>query len=412
MSSPGITSDTDAASAGGRLNPDATARRWSIPEPPRLPLPAVGVMGYAAIRLLSLVMTVLLLRHGAFRQRGVSLAQWATGGDGGYYQAIAGHGYQYRPGQLAHAAVFSFFPGYPAAIDSLAWLPGVSIALAGLAVTALAGMAAAWGLVALGLKLTADPRISLLMVAMWAVAPGSIVLSRVHADALFCALAVWALVALLNRRWLTAGALVGLAGTVRSTALALIAAVAVAVLTVLIQAPPARPRIARWWRPVAALLLAPLGLLGYLAYVGLATRKLDGWFWIEKQVFHMSFDWGISTVRVIGRTFLDAPPAAGLLVALAFLAALGLTAWSLTERGVPVYLHAYTVVVALLAFTTSANWMSSKPRFILPAFLLALPLARLLAPLRTSVLVPLLAVLTASSTWFGLYLLIIAQRAS
>ena len=75
----------------------------------------------------------------------------------------------------------------------------------------------------------------------------------------------WTLVALLNRRWLTAGALVLLAGTVRSTALALIAAVAVAVLTALIQDAPTRQRIALWWRPVAALLLAPLGLLGYSA---------------------------------------------------------------------------------------------------------------------------------------------------
>jgi hypothetical protein len=367
-------------------------------------------MIYAGIRLLGLVMTVFLLRHGTFRQRGVSLTHWIIGGDGGYYRAIAAHGYQYRPGQLAHAAVLSLFPGYPAAIDSLAWLPGVSIALAGFAVTVLAGMAAAWGLVALGLKLTADPRISLLMVAIWAVAPGSTVLSRVYAEALFCALAVWTLVALLNRRWLTAGALVVLAGTVRSTALALIAAVAVAVLTALIQAARTRQRIALWWRPVVALLLAPLGLLGYWAYVALATHRLDGWFWIEKHAFHMSFDWGISTTRVISHTFLDAPSAVSVLVILAILAALGLTAWSLTER-VPVYLHAYTVVVALMAFTTSANWISSKPRFMLPAFLLALPMARLLAPLRTSVLVPLLVVLTAASTWFVLYLSIIAQWA-
>jgi hypothetical protein len=411
MSLPGITSDSDAAAASGRPDPDPAAGRWSIPVPPRFSLPVVGVMVYAGIRLLSLVVTVFLLRHGTFRQRGVTLAQWIAGGDGGYYRTIAAHGYQYPPGQLAHAGVFSFLPGYPAAIDSLAWLPGVSLALAGLAVTVLAGLAAAWGLVALGLKLTADPRISLLMVALWAVAPSSVVLFRVHAEALFCALAVWALVALLYRRWLTAGALVALAGTVRSTALALVAAVAVAVLTALIQAGPARHRIAVWWRPVAALLLAPLGLLGFWVYVALATGKPDGWFWIERHVFHMSFDWGTSTVRVIGRTFLDSPSVAQVLVVLAFLAALGLTAWSLTER-VPVYLHAYTLVVALMAFTTSANWMSSKPRFMLPAFLLALPLARLLAPLRASVLIALLAVLTAASTWFGLYLLIIARQAS
>jgi hypothetical protein len=411
MSLSGITSKTGDIAARGQPDPDSTARRWSIPEPPQFPLPAFGAMIYAGIRLLGLVVTIFLLRHGTFRQRGVSLTQWITGGDGGYYRAIAAHGYQYPPGQAAHAAVLSFFPGYPAAIDSLAWLPGISIGLAGFAVTVLAGMAAAWGLVALGLKLTADARISLLMVAIWAVAPGSAVLSRVHDEALFCALAVWTLVALLNRRWLTAGALAALAGTVRSTALALIAAVAVAVLTALIRAARTRQPISLWWRPVAALLLAPLGLLGYWAYVALATGRLDGWFWIEEHVFHMSSDWGVSTTRLISDTFLDAPSAAGLLVVLAFLAALGLTAWSLTER-IPLCLHAYTIVVAFTAVTTSANWISSKPRFILPAVLLALPIARLLAPLRTWILIPLLAVFTAASAWFGLYLVIIARFAS
>jgi hypothetical protein len=35
--------------------------------------------------------------------------------------------------------------------------------------------------------------------------------------------------------------------------------------------------------------------------------------------------------------------------------------------------------------------------------------ARLLAPLRTSVLVPLIGVLAVATTWFGLYLAIIAR---
>jgi hypothetical protein len=413
MSTSGLTSDTDDVAGPGRLPADSARGRWSIPSIPqalRVPLPAAGIGVYAGIRLLSLMIAAFLLRHGEFRQPNGSLDQLIIGGDGGFYRSVAAHGYHYNPSQLAHTNVLAFLPGYPAAIDSLAWLPGVSIALAGFAVTILAGLAAAWGLATLGMKLTADPRISLLMVALWAVAPGSIALSRVYAEALFCALAVWALVALVDRRWLTAGALVSLAGTVRSTALALIAAVAVAVIIALIQAARTRQPIARWWRPIAALLLAPLGLLGYWGYVAAVTHRLDGWFWIEKQIFHMTFDWGAGTVRVIRDTFLDKPSSVELMVVLAILAALGLTAWSLTER-IPVYLHAYTVVVALMAFTTSAAWVSSKPRFFLPAVLLALPVARLLAPLRTSVLVSLIAVLTAASTWFGMYLVIIAKWA-
>jgi len=405
MSASGLTSDTDVA-VPGRL-----ARRWSLARSVRLPLPATAAVVYLGIRALQLIVVAFLLRHGAYQREHVSLEQWIIGGDGTFYRAIAAHGYDHELIQLTNSSVFASFPGYPAAIDSLAWLPGISIASAGFAVTILAGLAAAWGLTTLGLKLTADSRISLLLVAIWAVAPASIALSRVHSEALFCALAVWALVALVDRRWLTAGILVMLAGTVRSTALALVAAVVVAVVLALIQAARTRQRIGAWWRPVAALLLAPLGLLGYWGYVAWVTHRPDGWFWIEEHRFHTSFDWGTSTIRVISDTFLGRTSVAGLLVVSAILGAVALTAWSLTER-IPVYLHVYTVVVAVVAFTISANWLSEKPRYFLPAVLLALPVARLLAPLRTSVLVPLIVVFTLASTWIGVYLLIIAGWAS
>jgi hypothetical protein len=405
MSASGLTSDTDVA-VPGRL-----AWRWSLPRSVRLPLPATAAVVYLGIRVLQLIVVAFLLRHGAYQRAHVSLEQWIIGGDGAFYRAIAAHGYDHELIQLTNSSVFASFPGYPAAIDSLAWLPGISIASAGFAVTILAGLAAAWGLTTLGLKLTADSRISLIMVAIWAVAPGCIALSRVHSEALFCALAVWALVALIDRRWLTAGILVMLAGTVRSTALALVAAVVVAVVPALIQAARTRQPVGAWWRPVAALLLAPLGLLGYWGYVAWVTRRPEGWFWIEEHRFHTSFDWGVGTIRVIWRTFLDGTSVAGLLVVLAILGAVALTAWSLTER-IPVYLHVYTVVVAVVAFTISANWLSEKPRYFLPAVLLALPVARLLAPLRASVLVPLIVVFTLASTWIGVYLLVIAGWAS
>ena len=405
MSASGLTSDTDVA-VPGRLG-----RRWSHPRSVRLPLPATAAVVYLGIRGLGLGVVAFLLRHGAYQRAHLSLEQWIIGGDGTFYRSIAAHGYDHGLFQLTHSSVFASLPGYPAAIDSLAWLPGVSIASAGFAVTDLAGLAAAWGLATLGLKLTADSRISLIMVAIWAVAPGCNALSRVHSEALFCALAVWALVALVDRRWLTAGILVMLAGTVRSTAVALVAAVVVAVVLALIQAARTRQRIGAWWRPVAALLLAPLGLLGYWAYVARVTHQPDGWFWIQQHRFQTSFDWGKSTIRVISGTFLDRLSAAELLLVLAILGAAALTVWSLTER-VPVYLHVYTVVVAVVAFGTSANWLSEKPRYFLPAVLLALPVARLLAPLRTSVLVPLFVVLTLASTWMGVYLLVIARQAS
>jgi Mannosyltransferase (PIG-V) len=410
MSHAGAPSDTGDLTAPVLPDPAPAGRRWSVPPLSRLPLPLTGAIIFAGIRVLSLAIAWFVLRQGRFSDRHWSGLRWTRAADGGHYLAIAAHGYTYPAGQLAHASVFSFFPAYPAAMDSIAWLPGVTLVGAGLAVTAIAGLAAAWGITTLGLKLTADPRISLLMVAVWGVAPASTVLEMLYAEALFCALAVWALVALVDRRWLTAAWLTIAAGTVRSTVLALIAAVVVAALSAVVQAARARQPIARWWRPLAAALLAPLGLLGFLGYVALRTHRLDGWFWIESHTFHMAFDWGTSTLQVLKGDFLDGPSVPEILVGLAVIAGALLMVWSLTER-IPIYLHVYTVVVVVVALVTSANWIGSKPRFILPAILLALPVARLLAPVRTSVLVPLFGVLTAMSTWFGLYLIVIGRWA-
>ena len=410
MSHSGAPSDTGEVTASVRPDPAPAGRRWSVPPVPRLPLPLTGVIIFAGIRVLSVAIAAFLLRQGTFSDRHWSLVRWMRAADGGHYLAIAAHGYTYPAGQLAHASVFSFFPAYPAAMYSISWLPGVTLVGAGLAVTAVAGLAAAWGITTLGMKLTADPRISLLLVAVWAVAPAATVLETLYAEALFCALAVWALVALVDRRWLTAAWLTIAAGTARSTVLALIAAVEVAALAAMVQAVRAREPIARWWRPLVAALLAPLGLLGFLGYVALRTHRLDGWFWIEKHTFHMAFDWGASTLQVLKGDFVDSPSVPEILVGLSLIAGVLLMVWSLTER-IPFYLHVYTVVVVVVAVVTSANWIGSKPRFMLPAILLALPVARLLAPVRTAVLVPLFGVLTAVSTWFGLYLIVIGRWA-
>jgi hypothetical protein len=407
MSHSGSPSGADDVAVPVRPDPAGADRRWLVPEPQRLPLPLTGAIIFAGIRVLSLAVAAFMLRQGAFSDRHWSLVRWLRAADGGHYLAIAAHGYTYPAGQLARASVFSFFPAYPAAMKALAWLPWVTLAGAGLTVTAIAGLAAAWGITRLGMKLTGDPRISLLMVAIWAVAPASTVLSMLYAEALFCAVAVWALVALVGRRWLTAAGLTLAAGTIRSTAIALVAAVVVAAVAALAEAVRARRPIAEWWRPLVAALVAPLGLAGFLGYVALRTHRLDGWFWIENHTFHMAFDWGTSTLRTLRHIFLDKPSVPQVLVAMAIIAAVSLTLWSLTER-IPPCLHVYTIVVVGVALATSANWIGSKPRFLLPAVLLALPAARLLAPLRTAVLIPLIAVLVVLSTWFGLYLTAIA----
>ena len=370
---------------------------------PRFPLVLAGVAIFASIRLLSLAVSAFLLPRGKFHNLHYSLWHLIASWDSGRFLHIAAHGYSYVPGNLRLDVIFAWFPGYPAAIDSLSWIPGVGAHRAAFTVTIAAGLAAAWGLTRLGLTLTGDRRISLLMVALWAVAPGSLAWTMLYSDALFCALAVWSLVALVERRWLTAAGLTILAGTVRSTALALVAAVLVAALPPLIRALRAREPLRTWWRPAAAVVSAPLGLVGYWAYSAWATHHVAGFAWVEENA-HNSFDWGKGIILAAKQAIIYGPNASVALTLLVIAAAVILTACSLAER-IPVCLHAYTLVVIVLALAPGPYYLGSKPRFLLPAMLLGLPLARPLARAPIWVLIPVIAILAAASTWFGIYLM-------
>jgi Gpi18-like mannosyltransferase len=360
------------------------------------PLPLYGTLIFAAIRLLGLAVAGFLLPRGRFANLHASLWNLLRSWDAGRYLIIAAHGYP-------RDANIVWFPGYPAAIRAIDWIPGIGPVPAAVAVTVASGLAAAWGLTRLVMTLTGDRRISLLTTALWAAAPASFVLSMVYSEALFCALAIWSLIALVERRWLIAAGLTILAGTVRSGAMALIVAVVVAALPVLIRAARERQPIAAWWRPAVAVLLAPLGLLGFFGYVALASHRLDGWFVLEKKV-HNGFDFGYSTLVSLKDAILDAPTAYLVLTLLVIAAAVVLTVCSLTER-MPACLHAYTLVIVLTALATGPYYLGSKPRFLLPAMLLGLPVARWLAPARTWLLIPLIAACVAASTWLTLYLM-------
>ena len=125
------------------------------------------------------------------------------------------------------------------------------------------------------------------------------------------------------------------------------------------------------------MLTAPLGLLGYWAYSAWATHHLAGFRWVEKNA-HNNFDFGKGIFLAARSAIMSTPTAFVVLTLLVIAAAVTLTGCSLAER-IPLVLHAYTLVVVVLALGPGPNYLGSKPRFLLPAMLLALPLARLLA---------------------------------
>src|ERR1700746_2519201 len=180
----------DSAAQPAPPVPPAAGRSQALE---RVPLPVAAIAIFTSIRLLALGVSAFLLPRGKFQMLHYSLWHLIASWDSVRYLNIAAQGYSYVPGDLRHDVIFAWFPGYPGAIDALSWIPGVGADRAAVTVTVAAGLAAAWGLTRLGLALTGDRRISLLMVALWAVAPGSLVWTMLYSEALFCALAVWSL---------------------------------------------------------------------------------------------------------------------------------------------------------------------------------------------------------------------------
>jgi len=344
------------------------------------------------------VAVLALMVGGDTTRLAVELRSW----DGEWMLGLAGGGYEAVPGGLVDAfgdrsaeTPLAFFPGYPAAVSAVRFVTGLDLFGAGLLVSLIAGVFAAYGLARLGELVPGGSRqVGLLLVGLWAAAPMSIVLSMTYSEGMFCAFAVWALVRVLQREWLLAGLACAVAGLVRPTAAALVLAVGLAVVAAIV-------RRQDGWRPWVGGLLAPAGLFGYLAFV--ASRADGGWFGVQQRGWDSRFDGGAATlefsldVLATGRSVLEVATVL-VLVGGAVLLLVGVAQrlpWPLLVYG-----------AAVLAMDVGSNGlMNSKARLLLPAFTLLLPVAIGLARRRPGTAWAVLGAATFGSAWFGAYAL-------
>lgn len=362
----------------------------------RQALPAIGL--YLLFQLVSFGLLWLMSW-----KADVSPGRFLDDFDANWFLSVAQHGYDQQvhagPGGAPAQNSMVFFPLYPALVAVLTFV-GIPALPAGITVSMLAGCAAAWGLYVLGRDF-AGPRVGLLMAVLWSIGPGSTALHLAYSEAVLMALVAWALVAVARRQWLLAGALALFAGLTRASAGALIAAVGVAALVAVFRGRDG-------WRPWAGGLLAPLGLLGYLAYVGIRASRVDGWFWLQN-AWQMHFDFGVFTWTQV-KEGLTADHSSWITVtALIVLIAVALQLWTWTTR-LPLPWQIYgtlTVVIALC----SSNYFQSRARFLLPAFVLTVPLALVLARLPNRALAVLLPATAVLSGWYGAYMMTIAHLA-
>ncbi len=374
---------------------------------------APALLGFAAVRALGVLVLALWSTAAGKSAHQLLTARW----DSLWYTRVAAHGYGWQvrlPDGTVHTNL-AFFPLLPWLERLGAALSPLSYADCGLAVSWLASLAAAWGIFAVA-DHCHGRRAGTLTVLLWAVLPVGIVQSMAYSEALFTALAAWALYAALTGRWWAAGALACLAGATRPVGVAVAAAVwAAAALTARLEVRRAAPWLkvavddgatARErrlsWRTCLAILPAPLGAAGYVLWVGHRTgRGLGGYLDVQGQ-WGNGFDGGWAFARFVAARFTAFP---GVFAGLGLLVGVGLVLWlyvRCVRQRQPLALLVYGGVVTALALGAE-SYFGSKPRLLLPAFPLLLPLAVSLARLRPARSALVLGCVAVGSAVYGAF---------
>jgi hypothetical protein len=219
----------------------------------------------------------------------------------------------------------------------------------------------------------------------------------------------------LTGRWAGAGALALAAGLTRPVGLAVVAAVwTAAVLSFVRNRSTPRPHGARTGphtpasaprspvHRVLGMLLAPLGAAGYVLWVGRRTGGgLFGYLDVQAG-WRNGFDGGYAFARFVADKLTSFPSA---LAGLGLIAGVGLLVRLYVvgvRQGQPVPLLVYSGAVTALALCAS-SYFGSKPRLLLPAFPLLLPLALALARARVSRSAPVVGAVALASALYGAF---------
>lgn len=255
------------------------------------------------------------------------------------------------PGVLRGA----FFPLWPLVVR-VTRVPGVSLEVSATVVVAALGFGVVVGTWMLVARLADRDAADRAAVAV-CVFPGSFVLSIAYAEALMLCLVVACLLALTERRWLLAGVAAALATATRPNAIALIAPCAWAAAVAI--------RHRREWASLVAPALAPIGVLGFHAFLWWRTGRIDAWDLIQRNGWQERVDLGARNLeRFTTLLRWDDPDPGTVLIGLGALVVLG-AAWALWRWRPPLTLTLYAAGIVGLALV--AQTLGPRPRFVFTA---------------------------------------------
>ncbi|MBO0811031.1 MAG: hypothetical protein J2P23_03185 [Microlunatus sp.] len=315
-----------------------------------------------------LVITALVI---ASALSGRTLPEVVTRWDGLWYQRVAVEGYPsplpLHPDGRVMSSTAAFFLIFPLLVKGL-MATGIPFWLAGMIINLIASTGAVMIIVLVG-RSYLDRRPAQLLGCLWAAFPVSAVLSTTYTEAVFTLFGAAALLFTARRNWILAGVAAALAGATRSPGIVYAGAVGLGALVAIIRD--------REWRSLAGAIIAPLGFVGSVLYIGLRTGTLDAWQLTERDGWHTSMSSGSSWWD-----FLTAPPATvqgrlHIAIAIFGIALLVLTLVAVVQRP-PAPIIGLMLVGAFTAFAFGGVAMNAAPRVMMSFFPILAPLAILL----------------------------------
>ena len=291
-----------------------------------------------------------------------------TSWDGRWYLELVRLGYPDRiPANItyeqteARAAFFPMYPGAVRAVDAI--LPGGDTAAALFLNFVLGGIAVV--LVGLLARRVFSATVAARAMVLFAVFPGSFVLSFAYSEALFIVFAASCLLLLLDEQWLLAGLAAALATATRPNGVAIVFACLVAAAIAI--------KTKRQWSSLLAVLLAPIGFIGFQLYVDDTAGERGAWFRVQREAWSEGTSFGVTAVE---NTFgfitspFDSTADALTFLSLGALAVMLYAAW---KRRLPWPWVAYSLVI--IALMLIPETVTARPRFVFTAFPLFIAVA-------------------------------------
>ncbi|HQV57615.1 MAG TPA: glycosyltransferase family 39 protein [Ilumatobacteraceae bacterium] len=296
-----------------------------------------------------------------------------TSWDGQWYNRIIENGYprvvQAKVTYEVADARAAFFPAYPMLVRSVDWVLPVGSVTSALIVNVILGAAAVLvaGLLA---RQIFGVQVSSRAMALMALFPGAFVLSFAYTEALLITVAAACMLFLLRRQWWLAGVFAAIGTATRPNGIALCAACAVAAYVAI--------RDDRDWKSLIAVVLSPLGFLGFQLFLWQHTGEALVWFRVQTEAWGEGASFGYTAIKQSAKAIanpLTSPTATITALSVAALVCLCAAAY---KRRLPAPIAAYCVVIVLLMLLPAT--VTARPRFLYTAFPLLFSLAALIEP--------------------------------